>query len=182
MGNDHTVIVVAGYQDLAAARDDFAELRFEVEQERFDLRAAMLVTRDPDGLPRVIDTGNHTGEASAGTSIGVLAGLFAPPLRFTPTADSGIGTLVGRFADLGFKSGLHDDIGQALAAGTGVVIAVIPPASQVQVERTLRGCPRTTTVTLAESTINSLEATVAEEMNEVAAVEAAVESAAAPGV
>jgi uncharacterized membrane protein len=99
-----------------------------------------------------------------GAGVGVLVGLFAPPLFASVLVAAAAGMLVAKFADHGVKSSLQHEVGEALARGTGVVLVVIPPGSEHSVEQVLVGSPSKSVVRMEESTINSLEAAVTEAM------------------
>ena len=132
----------------------------------------MLVTKEIDGTPTAIDTTNRHGLAGAGfgAGIGLLLGLIAPPLVASLAVGAATGALVAKLADHSLKSGLRRVVGEALEAGTGVVIALYRDASQSSVERTLAGSATKSIVTFAESTIASLEKEVAEVMSTVSTV------------
>ena len=155
MSEEHALVLVAGYQDLEPARRDFDALAEQVRNKQVALRGAVLVAKDADGNATVIDTGNHLGRKGAGwgAGVGVAVGLFAPALLASVAVGAAAGALAGTFADHRLKSGLHDKIGQALAAGTGVIIAVLPPGSRLAVEQALAGSPMKSVVELDHSTL-----------------------------
>jgi arylsulfatase len=162
-------IIVAGYTDLACARRDFAELNAQVKQRRFRIREAVLITKEDDDTPRVIETYNHHGRAGAGVgaSIGALVGLIAPPLLAGVALGAAAGLLVAKFADHSLKSGLRHEIGQTLKASTGVIIAMSPEINRYWVEQALAGSQTTSVLDFEHSTIASLEEAVAEAMTTV---------------
>ena len=166
MSEEHTIVLVAGYEELKGARLDFDALTERVKEKRIALRGAVLVAKDADGNATMIDTGDHLGRKGAGwgAGVGVAVGLFAPPLLASVVIGSAAGGLVGKFADHRIKSGLQDNIGQALAAGTAVVIAVLPPGSRLAVEQALAGSAMTSVVEMDAPTLKGLEAALAEAM------------------
>ena len=60
----------------------------------------ILVGKDADGKVVVADTGNHLGRKGAGWGggVGVLVGLFAPPLLASVAVGAAAGAIVGKFA------------------------------------------------------------------------------------
>jgi uncharacterized membrane protein len=168
MDDDHELILVAAYGDLERARTDFYELEKRV-QHGMELRAAVLVTKDADGHPQVVEAHNRHGRVGAGigAGLGVLVGVFIPPVGLGVLLGAAGGALVASLADHELRIGLRHEIGEALEAGTGVVIAVVYPNGRVPVELTLFRSSKTTAVRMDKSTINSLEDEVAKAMAEI---------------
>jgi len=166
MGEEHALVVVAGYQDNEAARRDFDALADRVKRKQVSLRGAVLVAKDAGGNATVVDTGNHLGRKGAawGAGVGLAVGLFSPVLLASATIGAAAGVLAGAFAEHRLKSGLHDKIGQALAGGTGVIIAVLPESSRLAAEQTLAGSPLKSVVALEHSTLRSLRDALGEAM------------------
>src|SRR5271165_748259 len=166
MSEEQTLVLVAGYEDLELGRRDFDALAESVKHKRIALRGAVLAAKDSEGNTTVIDTGNHLGRKGAGwgAGVGIAVGLFAPPLLASAAVGAAAGGLAGRFADHRIKSGLQEKIGQALAAGAGVVIAVLPSASRLSVQQALAGSAMTSVVEMDAPTLKGLEASLAEAM------------------
>ncbi|QDQ92655.1 arylsulfatase [Rhodococcus sp. WB9] len=166
MTEDNALVLVAGYQDLDRARDDFDALTAQVRGKQITLRGAVLVTKDPDGNLTMIDTGDHLGRKGAGwgAGVGLVVGLFAPPMLAAAAVGAGAGALAGKFASHRITSGLETKIGEALASGTCVVIAVLPSGSRLPVEQALGGAPLKSVAELDGSSLRDLEASLAAAM------------------
>src|ERR1700756_3136615 len=97
MAEEHAIVVVAGYQDLDAARRDFQGLADRAKDKQIALRGAVLVGKDADGKPLLIDTGNHLGRRGGGwgAGVGLAVGLFAPALLASATVGATAGALAG---------------------------------------------------------------------------------------
>ncbi len=164
MPEEHAIVVVAGYQDLDAARRDFEALADRVKDKQIALRGAVLVGKDADGKPVLIDTGNHVGRrgASWGAGVGLAVGLFAPALLASAAVGAAAGAVAGTFADHRIKSGLQEKIGQALTAGSGVIIAVSPPGSRLAIEQALAGSPAKSVAGSDKPALRGLESALAE--------------------
>jgi len=169
MSEKHHLIMIAGYPDLDTARQDWVFLADRLRKKLFDVRDALLVSKDADGKPTVVETGNHLARQGAGwgVAIGIVVGLFAAPILATVALGAVAGAAVAKFADHELRSRLRHEIGKALDAGTAVVIVIMPPESQLSVDRVLSRSTAKTVVAMDDSTINSIEATIAEEMKQV---------------
>ena len=95
MTEDNALVLVAGYQDLDRAREDFDALAAQVRGKQITLRGAVLVTKDLDGNLTVIETGDHLGRKGAGwgAGVGLVVGLFAPPMLAAAAVGAGAGAL-----------------------------------------------------------------------------------------
>lgn len=109
-------VLAAGYQDLDKARKDFDGLVRLVANKTVAVEGVILVAHDTDGKVTIADTGDHVGRKGAGWGggVGVLVGLFAPPLLASVAVGAAAGALVGKFAKHKLESGIQDRIGEAL--------------------------------------------------------------------
>ena len=166
MSEEHALVIVAGYQDLDSARRDFDTLTERTKDKQVSLRGAVLVGKDAEGNPVLVDTGNRLGRRGAawGAGAGLAVGLFSPALLASAAVGAAAGALAGTFANHRIKSGLGDKIGQALAAGSGVVIAVVPAEGRLATEQALAGSPMKSVAELSSSTLRSLGAALEEAM------------------
>ena len=166
MSDENALVIVAGYQDLDAARHDFAALADRANAKSLPLRGAALVGKDAEGNPVLLDTGNRLGRRGAawGAGVGLAVGLFSPALLVTAGLGAAAGALAGTFADHRIKSGLADKIGQAMSAGSAVIIAVTPASGRLAVGQTLAGSPMKSVAELSHSTLRSLGSALQEAM------------------
>jgi len=168
MKDDHELIVIAAYEDLDAAKSDFNDLE-RGRHHSLELRSAALVTKNAEGRPEVLEAANKHGRLGAGmgAGVGLLFGLFAPPLGLSLLVGAAAGGLVASFAEHELRSGLRHEIGEALEAGTGVILAVVYPNGRAPLENTLTHASSFRELRLDRSTINSLDASVAEAMEKI---------------
>ena len=178
VNDDHHLILIAAYPDLDTARHDWEFLALRLRKKLFEVRDALLVSKDADGKPRVVETGNHLARQGAGVgiAIGVLVGLFTPPMLATMALGAAAGAVVAKFADHELRMGLRHEIGRALEVGTAVVIVILPPESQLAVDLVLSGSPVKCIVKMDDSTIKSIEALIAEDIKRVQSGSNAAES------
>src|SRR5215470_12074449 len=109
-------VLVAGYQDLDKARKDFDALVGLVKGRQVKVEGVILVAHDESGEVTVADTGDHAGRKGLGwgAGVGVVVGLFAPPLLASAAVGGAAGALAGKFADHKLKTGMAGKLGQAL--------------------------------------------------------------------
>ncbi|MGZ4782874.1 MAG: hypothetical protein ACXVYL_13365, partial [Oryzihumus sp.] len=60
------MLLVAGYADVEVATAEFRALADQVAAKKLTSQGMILVGRDADGKPRLMDTGNHLGRRGAG--------------------------------------------------------------------------------------------------------------------
>jgi arylsulfatase len=75
-------LLVAASPDRETARTEFAALAEAIAAKQVASQGMILVSKDGDGAVTLDDTGNHLGRRGAGWGggVGVLVGLFAPPM------------------------------------------------------------------------------------------------------
>ncbi|VBA48358.1 Arylsulfatase [Mycobacterium attenuatum] len=166
MSEDNVLVIVAGYQDIDSARSDFENLTGRANAKTVPLQGAVLVGKDDEGNPVLLDTGNRLGRRGAkwGAGVCLAVGLFSPALLAVGLLGAATGALAGTFAHHRIKSGLADKIGQALSAGSAVIIVVTPAPGRLPVEQTLAGSPMKSVAELSHSTLRSLGAALQEAM------------------
>ncbi len=166
MSEENALVIVAGYQDLDAARHDFDTLTERAKAKSVPLRGAVLVGKDAEGTPVVVDTGNRLGRRGAawGAGAGLAVGLFSPALLATAAVGAAAGALAGTFANHRVKSGLADKIGEALAAGSAVIISVVAPEGRLAAEQAMAASPMKSVAELSHKTLRSLGAALEEAM------------------
>lgn len=164
-------VLVAGYQGLGAARRDFDVLCGLVKDKRVAAEyGVILVAKDADGKVTLADTGDHLGRRGGGwgTGVGVLVGLFAPPMLASAAVGAAAGAAVGKFAEHRLKGAIHDKIGEALPAGSAVVIGVFAENDRLTAEQALPGSPAKSVVPMGKKGLSELKGSLAEAMGKFA--------------
>lgn len=153
MADDKTDVLVAAYQSLDSAQQDFDDLRRLVEAKQVSVEGVILVEHAADGKVTVVSTGDHQGRKGMGWGggVGVAVGLFQPELLAAVAVGGAAGGVVGKFTDHRLKSGIADKIGAALPAGTAGVIAVFASDQRLSVEQALPGSPAKSIVASEEA-------------------------------
>lgn len=160
------MLLVASYPDVEVAEAEFRALADKVRAKELSSQGMILVGRDADGTPRLMDTGNHLGRRGAGWGggAGVLVGLFAPPMLGAAAVGAAAGAVVGHFAGHKLTAAIQQQVGAALKTGTAAIIGVFPAESRLDVERVLPGSPVKSVVESDERGIDELKAKLAEAM------------------
>ena len=120
-------VIMAAYQSTGAAQKDFDALVRLVKDRAVRSEGVILVEHDAGGQVRVTHTGDHLGRRGLGWGggVGLVVGLFAPPMLASIVAGAAAGALIGRFARYKVDSGIEQGLGDKLQPGTAVVIALI---------------------------------------------------------
>src|SRR4030095_4933786 len=79
-----------------------------------------LVVKDAEGEVTVKEAGDHRGRrgVKAGAGVGLVIGLFAPPLLASTVVGAAVGGLAGKFARHRVKAGIGDKLDDALPPGS----------------------------------------------------------------
>lgn len=168
MNDEHELVLVAVYSDLETAHDDFWELERSLKHG-LEVRGAALVSKDAEGKPEVLEAANRHGRVGVGmgAGIGALFGLFAPPLGLSVLVGAAAGGLLASFAEHELRSGLRHEIGEALEAGTAVIIAVAYPNGREPVENIVHHADTFRELSLDKTTVRSVEQSIAEAMRKI---------------
>ena len=166
MSNETQMLIVAAYQDPVVAQQEFDGLVEKVAAQEVSTKGMILVAKDADGAVTVADTGNHLGRKGAGWGggVGVLVGLFAPPMLGAVAVGAAAGGIVGHFAGHAMTKAIQQKVSEALKPGTAVVIGVHPADQRLAVEQALPGSPVKSVVESDEKGIDELERALGEAM------------------
>ncbi|MGB8385685.1 MAG: DUF1269 domain-containing protein, partial [Dermatophilaceae bacterium] len=164
--SDTQMLIVAGYPDVEVAEAEFRSLASKVEAKELSSQGMILVGKDAEGEPRLMDTGNHLGRRGAawGGGAGVLVGMFSPPMLGAVAVGAAAGAVVGHFAGNKLTAAVQEQVGAALKAGTAVIIGVFPADARLAVERALPSAPLKSVVESDEGGIDELKVKLAEAM------------------
>jgi uncharacterized membrane protein len=163
------MLIVAAFQDPRLAQQDFDRLVEKVAAKEVATQGMILVAKDDDGKVTVADTGNHLGRKGAGWGggVGVLVGLFAPPLLGAVALGGAAGGIIGRFAGHSITKNIQEKVTEALKPGTAVVIGVHPAAQRLEVERALADAVLKSVVESDEKGIDELKRALGEAMGKI---------------
>jgi uncharacterized membrane protein len=124
--NNQLDVLVAVYLVPDLAHQDFDAFVKLVSEKTITSDGVLLVTKDADGEVHVQETGDHLGKkgAKVGGGVGLVVGLFAPPLLAATAVGAGLGALAGRFARKRVQAGIGEKMDDALPPGSAGIIAI----------------------------------------------------------
>ncbi len=138
MTGDNLALYVASYDDAAAARQDFEVLK-GAEGPDLEIVAAVVMNRDADGKVDVLEVGDESVASGAwiGGGIGLVVGLFAPPLLASTAIGAGIGALLGVFTKKHEERELGVDLDEYMPPDSSAVAVVLDDRYLDRVEAAL---------------------------------------------
>ena len=142
MSDQNYDVVIAAYATIDAAKKDFDALVQHVQSEHIKTtEGVILVEHDYGGDVHVTDSADHHGRKGMawGGGVGLLVGLFAPPLLASVVVAGAAGGLVGKFVKHRIDSGLEDKMGQTLPEGKAGIITLVAHTDTPGVKEALPG-------------------------------------------
>jgi uncharacterized membrane protein len=132
-------VVIAAYLIPDLASEDFDALVKLVGDKQLTVEGVALVINDADGHVTIKETGDHLGRKglAIGGGVGLVVGLFAPPLLASVVVGGAAGALVGKFARHRVESGLEEKMGAALPPGSAGIVAIYDRGKADTVNATL---------------------------------------------
>jgi uncharacterized membrane protein len=137
-------VVIAAYLIPDLAQQEFDALVKLVEDDQLKVEGVALVTADADGTVAVKETGDHLGRKGLeiGGGVGLVVGLFSPPLLAATVVGGAVGGVIGKFARHRVESGLEEKMGAALPPGSAGIVAIYDRAKTDTVNTTLASAVR----------------------------------------
>jgi uncharacterized membrane protein len=157
-------VVIAAYLIPDLAQQDFDGLVKLVEDKQLEVEGVALVTVDADGAVAVRETGDHLGRKGlkVGAGVGLVVGLFSPPLLASMIVGGAAGEVVGKFAKHKVESGLGEKMGAALPPGSAGIVAIYDRAQAATVDATLASAVRKSVAEVDGGGAKELKAALAE--------------------
>src|SRR4051794_3045688 len=157
-------VVIAAYLIRDLAKEDFDSLVSLVADKQLQVEGVVLVDVDTAGEVTVTETGDHLGRkgAKVGGGVGLVVGLFAPPLLAATVVGAAAGSLVGKFAKHKVESGLGEKMGAALPPGSAGIVAIYDRAKTETVDATLASAVRKSVAHVDGAGAKQLKAALAE--------------------
>ena len=158
--NEQLDVLIAVYLVPDLAKQDFdAYVRLAGDGEIVTDGVA-LVVKDAEGEVHVQETGDHLGRkgVKAGAGVGLVIGLFAPPLLTATAGGAAVGGLAGKFARHRVQAGIGDKLDDALPPGSAGIIAIYEHDGADAVANALANAIRTSTAQIDKAAAAELKA------------------------
>ena len=157
---DQLDVLIAVYLVPDLARQDFDSYVKLVEEGTVSTEGVAVVTKDANGEIEVLETGDHLGRkgAKVGGGVGLVLGLFAPPLLAATAVGAAVGGLAGRFARKRVQAGIGEKMDDALPPGSAGIIAIYDSADADAVARALVNSIRSSTAQIDKASAKELKA------------------------
>jgi uncharacterized membrane protein len=157
-------VAIAAYLIADLAQADFDTLLQHVAQKEVAVEGVALVAVDADGTVAVQENGDHLGRRGVelGGGVGLVVGLFAPPLLAAAAIGAAAGGLVAKFAQHKVSSGIGDKLGDALPPGSAGILVIYDRAKTELVTACLVSSVRTSTAEIDGGRVKDLKAALAD--------------------
>ena len=153
-------VLVSVYLVPELAKRDFDAFVQLVEEDKVTTDGIVLVSKDAAGEVTVEETGDHLGKkgAVAGGGVGLVLGLFAPPLLAATAVGAGIGAVAGKFARKRLESGIGEKMDDALPPGSAGIISIYAHGDAAEVEKALANSIRKSIAQIDKASAKELKA------------------------
>ena len=174
---DNLVLYVASYSDATSANADFQTLKDAEGSNDFKVEGAVVMSRDADGNVDVLEKGDANTDTSTGAviggGIGLVVGLFAPPLLAATAIGAGIGALLGHFTKKHEEKELGVDLDEYFPPNSSAVVVVVDDTYLDNVETALANSDKRINKAISSDDYDKLQKAVSKSDDE---VDKAVES------
>ena len=158
--NEQLDVLIAVYLIPDLAQQDFDEYVKLAKEGTITTDGVALVLKDADGNVEVKETGDHLGRkgVKVGGGVGLVIGLFAPPLLAATVVGAAVGGLAGKFARHRMKAGIGEKLDDALPPGSAGLIAVYEHADADAVAGALGNAVRSSVAQIDKASAKELKA------------------------
>ena len=160
MSDKHKDVLIAAYLFEDLAKEDFDTVLKLAEEKTITVEGVVLVQKDEGGEVHVTETGDHLGRKGAkiGGGVGLVVGLFAPPLLAATAIGAAAGAVTGKFAKHRLASGIAEKMDDALPPGSGGVITVYDSDGAASVDKALANAIKKSVAQIDGMSANQLKA------------------------
>jgi uncharacterized membrane protein len=157
--NDKLDVLIAVYLIPDLAQQDFDAYTKLAADGKIVTDGVALVVKDAEGDVEVKETGDHLGRKGvrAGAGVGLVIGLFAPPLLAATVVGGAVGGLAGKFARHRVQAGIGEKMDDALPPGSAGIIAIHEQAGADVVAGALANAIRTSTAQIDKASAKELK-------------------------
>jgi uncharacterized membrane protein len=160
MSDETLDVLIAVYLIPDLAQEDFGAFVELAEQKTITTDGVVLVTKDADGELHVEETGDHLGRKGlkVGGGVGLVVGLFAPPLLAATAVGAALGGLTGKFVRKRIEAGIGEKMDASLPPGSAGIIAIYDHEHAELVDATLKNAIRKSTAQIDKASAKELKA------------------------
>lgn len=152
------ILCAAGYDQAGLADEDYEALK-GLKDAGVLIVAAVILDRDAEGKVTVRDREHLVGGAATlGGGIGLVVGLFAPPLLAATAIGAGIGAVVGGLAKKHRESAIAKQLDEVMPNNTSAIVVLLDDAYADQVDRALAKAARKTSAKVDAADAGNLAA------------------------
>jgi arylsulfatase len=164
MSKEQNIVIIAAYMGTEPAQKNFDQLTQLVKAKKIKSDGMILVEKDKDGQLRVSETGDHMGRKGLewGGGVGLLVGLFAPPLLASIAVGAAAGAVVGKFAKHKIVDGMEEGLGKNLKPGQAAILTIVREEDRLTAEQALADSPAKSVAVMDESGASGLKAALNE--------------------
>lgn len=157
-------VLLAAYLFVKPGRDDYHAVMQLVEDGAISVEGVVLVSKDHAGEMHIEEAGDHLVRHGAEIvgGVGLVVGLFAPPLLAATAIGAGVGGLLAKFAKHRVESGIEDKLKETLPAGAATLIAIYDYKDADAVRKTVANSPKTSFADIDGNSVKELKAGLAE--------------------
>ena len=139
MPGDNLALYVAAYSDATSAKQDFEVLK-DAQGKDLVILGAVVMSRDGDGNVDVLEKGDGitAGGAVLGGGVGLVVGLFAPPLLAATAVGAALGGVLGHFTKKHEEKQFGVELEEYFPPGSSAVVAIVDDKYLDRVESALR--------------------------------------------
>ena len=168
MAGDNLALYVATYGDATSAKADFESLK-AAEGDDFKVEGAVVMSRDANGNVDVLAKGDETTAAGAwiGGGIGLVVGLFAPPLLAATAVGAGIGALLGHLTKKHEEKELGVELDEYFPPNSSAIVAVIDNKYLDRIEKALLNANKRISKAIDKDDYDKLEKAISKSADEV---------------
>ena len=158
--SDQLDVLIAVYLIPELARQDFDAFVKLAEDGDITTDGVVLVSKDAAGEVHVQETGDHLGRkgAKVGGGVGLVVGLFAPPLLAATAVGAAAGAVLGKVARKRLQAGIGEKMDGALPDGSAGVIAIYDHEDAGAVAGALGNNIRSSIAQIDKASANELKA------------------------
>jgi arylsulfatase len=166
MSEKATDVMIAGYLTKEPALLDYEA----VMSAGAKIEGAVCVSRDLEGNTAIEQTDHMArGGAKALGGVGLVVGLFAPPLLASAAIGAAVGGALGKVASSKVKSKIEEQAAETIPWGGAGVIVAYPRSSAEEVDKSVTRAVKRVVGEAEGHTVKALKAALADAQEKMAA-------------